>query len=425
MADLGELLVARPSRPGTLGGVPLAFDEPEPVLRRWASELGALLGRFERDVEALERQLSAELARETRQRVLATRDALVHNQRTIEQLFAEARLSPAAPRAKSGDGASLLSAWFQLLRDWGWHGETQENEKSLEQVLGALGDDREVGRVLVLGAGAGRLAYDLHVRGRARCSVLLDNNPFPTLVGRRVVSGSTLRLFEVPRNPLTPEVAALERTLRREGPPVQDFHFVLADARFPTARPGAFDLVLTPWYIDRVGQSLASVARTVYRALRPGGRWLNHGPLIYDQRPLAEQLTLPELCDLVAGLGFQKEYARSERVEYLRSRASSSGRVETVHTLTFRRDDGPVVADVPMPEGLVDPALPLERFEGLAAHPASNDTLAFMLSRIDGKRSVREVAEAMAPRLGVTAAEAEKLVLVALRQIFRSAHRDF
>lgn len=421
MGDLAELLVEGPAKATTLGGVPLWFDEPSLMLGHWAAELGALLARFDRDIGAVA-PASAVLLDSTRARIDRVRSALVHNRKAIEQLFAEARLRPSAPvPGKGGEGASLLSAWFQMLRDWGWHEHSQENAVSLEQTLAALGERADVGKLLVLGAGAGRLAYDLHVATGATCSVLLDNNPLPSLVGRRVVAGSTLELFEIPRNPRTPELAAIPRQLRRPGPAVTDFHFVLADARLPVARAGGFDTVLTPWYIDRVDQPLEAVVDTVYRALAPGGRWLNHGPLIYDGRALSAQLTLSELCELVEQRGFRREYSASESVPYLRTEASSSGRSETVHTLLWRRDERPVPRDPVLPEGLGDPAAPLVRWAGLDAYQAPNPAVTTILALVDGRRNAQQIADTLAPRLRLPPEKALALVVMTLKQVWRSS----
>lgn len=419
MGDVSELLVEGPQKPQSLGGIPLWFDEPNLVLGHWSGELGALLARFDRDIGALV-QGEPGISLATRARLGKVKAALIHNKRVIEQLFAEARLRPTPPiPGKSSDGSTLLAAWFQMLRDWGWH-ESDENATSARQVLAALGERPGVGKLLVLGGGAGRLAYDLHTRASATTSLLLDNNPLPCLVGRRVVQGSRVELYEIPRNPKTPEQAALGRELSREGPEVSDFHFVLADARIPLVRPGAFDTVLTPWYIDRVDQPLPAVVATVYRALAPGGRWVNHGPLIYDGRPLSGQLTLPELLELAEGRGFQREHVSSESVPYLRTDASTSGRVETVHTIVWRRDERAVPSDPVTPAGLIDVTLPLDRFQGLDDYRVPNPGVAFIVSLVDGKRSVQQIATEMAPRLQMSQEKALQLVLGTLKQVWRS-----
>jgi SAM-dependent methyltransferase len=419
MGDVTELLVDGPGKPVTLGGIPLWFDDPNLILGHWSGELAALLGRFDRDISALV-QGEAGLLAATRGRLAKIRQAVIHNKKAIAQLFAEARLSPSPAAPGKGDGMSLLSAWFQMLRDWGWHDDTEENEHGARQVLAALGEQPEVGKLLVLGGGAGRLAYDVHVRARATRSLLLDNNPLPSLVGRRVVAGSHIELYEVPRNPKSPEVAAILRDLYRSGPEVSDFHFVLADARVPVVRPGSFDTVLTPWYVDRVDQPLDAVVATVYRALAPGGRWVNHGPLIYDARPISGQLTLPELLELVEARGFRREHITSQCVPYLEMQASSSGRLETVHTIAWRRDDGPVPNDPVLPQGLIDPTAPMERFAGLADYRAPNQAVAFIVAQVDGARTARQIAATMAPRLQMTPEKATALVLMTLKQVWRS-----
>jgi hypothetical protein len=84
-------------------------------------------------------------------------------------------------------------------RDWGWP-DSDENEKALACVAEVL--DAELGRTLVLGAGACRLAYDLHARHGASATVAVDIDPLPLLVAARVVQGAEVPLTE-PRSNAT------------------------------------------------------------------------------------------------------------------------------------------------------------------------------------------------------------------------------
>jgi hypothetical protein len=54
----------------------------------------------------------------------------------------------------------LNTYYPNIHRDWAWG--VEENEASLKQIRSVLHDNAELGDVLVLGAGAGRLAYDIH-----------------------------------------------------------------------------------------------------------------------------------------------------------------------------------------------------------------------------------------------------------------------
>ncbi len=68
-------------------------------------------------------------------------------------------------------------------------------------MLAALLRDEAPGKVLVLGAGAGRLAYDLHMRTTAALTAVLDFNPLLLIVAERVTRGDSLELYEFPLAP--------------------------------------------------------------------------------------------------------------------------------------------------------------------------------------------------------------------------------
>ncbi|CAM9428834.1 unnamed protein product, partial [Laminaria digitata] len=68
---------------------------------------------------------------------------------------------------------------------------------------------------------------------------------------------------------------------------------------------GSFDAVVTSFFVDTAPNVVQYVA-TIRRALRPGGVWINCGPLHWHN-PSALSLSLDEMLALVAGSGFQLE----------------------------------------------------------------------------------------------------------------------
>ena len=70
------------------------------------------------------------------------------------------------------------------------------------------------GRMLVVGAGAGRLAYDVHARRRPATLVAADLNPLMMIVARRMFSGGRVELYEFPVAPRDLASHAVLRDLR-------------------------------------------------------------------------------------------------------------------------------------------------------------------------------------------------------------------
>ena len=81
----------------------------------------------------------------------------------------------------------LNTYYANVHRDWAWGDD--ENKASIRQIRAVLHENAELGKVLVLGAGAGRLAYDLHMQFDCECTVALDFNPMLLLVANAVTRG--------------------------------------------------------------------------------------------------------------------------------------------------------------------------------------------------------------------------------------------
>lgn len=81
---------------------------------------------------------------------------------------------------------------------------------------------------------------------------------------------------------------------------------LLVEGDFTTAfteQAGAYDVVVTLFFID-TARNLVSYLETIHRLLRPGGRWINLGPLLYGSGPFV-QLSLDEIVRLSERIGFE------------------------------------------------------------------------------------------------------------------------
>ena len=121
--------------------------------------------------------------------------------------------------------------------------------------------------MLVLGAGAGRLAYDVHMQTTARTTVALDFNPLLSIVADRVTRAETHRALRVPDRAARADAAVL-RTLAAPAPARAGLVFVVADAHRPPFRHGAFDTVVTPWLVDILPGAVRRALRASQRAAR-------------------------------------------------------------------------------------------------------------------------------------------------------------
>ncbi len=304
----------------------------------------------------------------------------------------------------------LTSYYTNLHRDWCWGDE--ENRASLVAVTAVLPDGHRPARVLVLGSGAARLAYDLHAALSPPLTIALDFNPLFLLAAARILGGTALELYEFPIAPRSIADHAVLRKLTAPAPPAAGLALVLADASAPPFLPGSFDLVLTPWLIDVLGEPMSRQLRRINSLLSPGGIWVNHGSLAFAESPPDEALSLEELLERLPEAGFGRALAHEAPVPYLASPASRHARRETVITFSARKE-----RDVPapdrgreIPEWLRRGDQPVPQLPQFRAQSLSTRVYAFLLAMIDGERTIRDMARLMEQQKLMTAEDAEPAI---------------
>lgn len=326
-----------------LGSIPCLLQD-DGLFAFWAQGLAAY-----RDMAAAtDGNLAQVMARAalpaTRARVQRMRQAWQVNAAAVLDVFRKAGLTPGALPAGGQDGGPELPAWVMdgytlLMRDWSW-GDTgaAENTRALDHVRAVMGDLKSVRRLLSLGAGGGRLTWDVHRLLGPELTVAIDINPFPLLVAERLMGGEAITLWDFPTVPARPEDAATEHLLACPQPTDERLLFLIADARTAPIRPGSMDAVLTHWYIDQVVQDLPSVVAGVHALLPKGGVWLNLGPLIYPAGfPFDLRYTMVEVRALLERAGFAVQAVETRRTHHLEAPGSASARIEDVHAFLARK----------------------------------------------------------------------------------------
>lgn len=380
------------------------MPEPRLALAEWRGRLHHLLSHYAAEA-ARQRTAAAAAAAGTRtrerlERVAAALDDQAARIRGLMQpLGLERRAEADAVHVALGTelpiGQGLTSYYPNLHRDWCWGDE--ENRASLEAVLASLPAGPPPERMLVLGAGAGRLAYDLHQALRPKLTVALDFNPLFLLAAARILAAEPLDLYEFPIAPRTIEDHAVLRRHATPGAAVPGLQLALADASAPPFRAGSFDLVLTPWFIDVAGEPPARVLARVNALLGPTGLWVNHGSLAFADAAPADAVSLEELQDIAVASGFSRPEPREDRLPYLASPASRHARTESVITFAARK-----LRDVPapgagreLPSWILRTDLPVPALPAIRAQALSTRVYAFLLAMVDGERSIRDMARLM------------------------------
>ena len=399
-----------------LGGVPWLFSEPNAALAEWRSRYHYAIERSNKDAAQARDEASAATRESTRNRLTRWADAKAafaaeltsildplggeSSETTVEtHLALKTRLLP-------GQGIDTYHA--NIHRDWCWGAE--ENQASLDLVRAALPEGPQ--NLLVLGAGAGRLAFDLHQAMPGRQTLALDINPLLVFIAATLAAGQPVALHEFPLAPKTAADVALPRILENDTPADPGPHWVLGDAMRPPFRAGAFDALVTPWFVDIVDEDLATTAARVNRLLAPHGRWVIFGSLAFGSPEHAQRYSVEESLEVIADAGFERPDVTEATIPYLCSPASRHRRREQIVTISATKatEATPVERHTALPDWLVRSNLAVPLLPSFETQIMSTRVYAFVMSMIDGERSIAEMARLMEEQQLMPKAEADAAI---------------
>ena len=413
-----------------IGDIPWLFADPRQALAEWRGRLSLLTQHLASEAAAMRAEAQPSLPDATLRRLA---HVAASNENQVVRL--NALLAPLGlDQASASEGTlqalgtrlpteqGITNYYVNLHRDWSWGDE--ENAAALAEIRAALGAGERggisgLGRTLVQGAGAGRLAYDLHAAGDAPLTVATDFNPLLLFAAREIYAGRAVELYEFPLAPRRIEDHAVLRRLAAPAPPRAGLTLVAGDALQPPFADGAFDTVVTPWFIDIIGEPLARVASRVNLLLKPGGRWINFGSLAFSRASFAERVGLEEAKEIVTRAGFAPITPRENTIPYMRSPASRHSRLE--NTVTWVTSKVAAAPEQPrqkvLPEWLIHTDKPVPRTRPFEMQQVSSRIHAFLLALINGERSIRDMARVLVEQRLMSPQEAEANVRLFLARL--------
>jgi hypothetical protein len=254
----------------------------------------------------------------------------------------------------------------------------------------------------------------------------MDFNPLLILVARSVMLGDELEFYEFPLAPKSLEDFALLRKLSAPEPVRGEFHFVFGDALRPPFAPASFDTVITPWIIDIVNETLPIQAARINNLLKAKGRWINFGSLAFDHPDRARRYSAEETQEIVAEAGFSSPFVREATIPYMCSPASRHGRQETVFTFAAQKTGD---VDAParhraLPDWIVTGKEPVPLLQSFRSQALSTQIYSYIMSLIDGKRTIADMAKVLEQQKLMTRNEAEPAIRTFLTRMYDDSQRN-
>lgn len=402
-----------------LEGMPWMFAEPQAALGEWRGRLQFSLQQLSHEIAGLEKELQAKDLRPlAKRRVERYKKAVESHRRSLQKLLQPLEMqslqgnyeSYLALRTRMPTDQGLNTYYPNIHRDWSW-GE-EENKASLKQIRAVLHDHVELGNVLVLGSGAGRLAYDIHTELNCTSTVAMDFNPLLMLVAKAVTSGKKLSLYEFPIAPLALNDDAVLRKLTAPEIADETFHLVLGDALRPPFPDESFDTVVTPWLIDIISEDLPELSARINNLLKKNGRWVNFGSLAFANPERARCYSPEETKAIVAESGFSDPYVSQATIPYMSSPASRHGRQERVFSFSAYKERSveKPARHLALPDWIVTAKEPVPLTPAFRQQAMTTQIYSFIMSLIDGKRSIKDMAVVLAKQKLMTKEEAEPAI---------------
>jgi uncharacterized protein YbaR (Trm112 family) len=415
-----------------IDGIPWLFAEPDASIGEWRNRLHFALQQLAGDAQRIETELKDKtLLAATRERLHQLQYAMNEHRKKLRKILAPLDVQAAtasyesylALRTRLPTDQGIATYYSNVHRDWAWG--NKENAASVD-VIREVAGDRDIGSVLVLGAGAGRLAYDIHMQFDATCTIAMDFNPLLALVAAKVVRGESLELYEFPIAPLTAEDVAVERNLCAPEPVRNGFEIVLADVMRPPFATASFDTIITPWLIDIVNQDLPLLAARINGLLKEDGRWINFGSLAFSHPQRSRCYSAEETAEIIAGSGFARPDMIDREIPYMCSPASRHGRRETV--LAFSATKSSNVAKPErhkaLPDWIVTGKEPVPLTRSFQSQAMSTQIHAYIMSMIDGKRTMQDMAILLEQQKLMTKDEALPSLRNFFTRMFDDAERE-
>lgn len=412
--------------------IPWLFSQPEQSMLEWKARLNGFLYLNSLEQNQLKEALKEKLlSKAAQKRINKIFQAKKQHRQQILDLLTPFKLEDIdfnvsnpvhALQAKVPKVQGLASYYANIFRDWAW--ENGENLELLQSIESVFEEHRPNGKVLTIGAGAGRLSYDIHQKYTPQLSVLMDINPLLSVISSKMSQGEAINLYEFPIAPLNKDSFAVmqkcQASLRLDEVSRDNLVVMLADGMQPPFNNNSFDTLITPWLIDIVPQNLRQIIQHMNRVLTKGGVWLNTGSLAFAHQDPTWCYSEEEVLDLLEKNGFEVTASNRLKIPYLQSPLSSHGRIEEVFNFSAKKIKdclAPPEYEY-LPKWILDTNKQIPNHANYTIESSKHLLQAQVIGAIDGNRNIEQISELVAKQYNLTIQDATQAVRRILIDLF-------
>ena len=168
------------------------------------------------------------------------------------------------------------------------------------------------------------------------------------------------------------------------------------------------------------------LAKRINSLLKPTGRWINFGSLAFSHPERSRRYSAPETNAIVAASGFSDPYVCEATIPYMCSPASRHGRLEKVFSFAARKESEAKVAPRhrALPDWIVTGAEPVPLTPSFRTQAMTTQIYSFIMSMIDGKKTLKDMAVILEKQKLMTRAEAEPAIRSFLTKMYDDSQKQ-
>lgn len=400
----GELFSKDTSYP-IFNNIPWLFKNSEFSFLEWGAKITAFIESELRTIKYLGILIQGEDKKLTQQRLKRLKEAKEKNLQIFHDKLA---LFLGHQQIKLTPSKQQIYSYFQLIfRDWSW--ESEENATYLEFIKDNT--SLKPKNILVLGAGACGLSYQIAKHFWDAQVIATDHNPFLFFMANDIISGKEAQLTDYSFFPKNISSTTHQWNINAKPLKNNNHHMVLADYPHLPFDNECFDMIIAPWFFDILEINYENALYQSLKFLKPEGELFQIGPANVHSRHLYEQFSSDEQTHIYKKY-FSAVLMDQKQIKYLENPIESQTRLEEV---IFLKGLGKKDVKAPYQEKLQKEELKFS--DNLQEYKLLNETIYKVLKHVSGDISYKELSEKVAGEFGFNEQEAEYYTDTILKKV--------
>jgi len=389
----GELFTSSTSYP-IFNDIPWLFHNPEYSFLEWGTKISAFIAQEKRFIGYLQLVLQSEQNKLTLNRISKLIEAKQKNLVIFEKQLSVFLGHQEIPITSS---SQQIQSYFQLIfRDWCW--EAEELNEYCNFIKNT--SPKNPKNILVLGAGACGLSYQIADHFENAQVYSTDHNPFLFFMANDIMSGTETTLTDYSYFPKNLASTTHQWNINKAPLKNNNHHFILSGFPELPFKKDFFDIIVAPWFFDILEDEYQTSIQHALKHLHPDGTLISIGPANVHKRAIYDQLSSDEQVSYYKNI-FSEVSSQQRTVHYLNNPIHSQSRMEEVLFICANKKSSLNNPIIKKKTSKVAFSNELQEYKLL------NDTFHRVLKYISGDIELAELTQKVQTEFGFNPEEAE------------------